>query len=235
MHAALIYHIVLFLTGPGQTYPVMHASSGYYNSAPPPQAYPTMTGHDAPPTGKVPVSSTDYSGNYYLNSSGPSSYLAPSGTHPPVHQYSTANTPASGASLQHSVQSYQQATSYGVPAGYYGQQYNHPSQGQTQPSQQQPSMVPASSANNLGAPLYPIVSYPSAPGSSQYGTLRSSQSAPPVSTVMPPPPTQNSLQQYPQGNRATPTSSHTGYSAPPFSQTATINGQSNAGWFGYNQ
>lgn len=233
----LLSHIiftVLFLTGPGQTYPAMHPSSGYYNSAPP-QTYPAMTGHGAPPTGKVPVSSTDYSGNYYLNSSGQSPYTVAPGTHPPAHPYATANAPASGAPLQHPVQSYQQATSYGVPAGYYEQQYNQPSQGQTQPPQQQPSLVPASSGNNLGAPLYPIVSYPSAPGNSQYGTLRSSQAAAgpsPVSTVMPPPPTQNSLQ-YAQGNGATPTPAHAGYGAPPFSQTATVNGQSNAGRFGY--
>ncbi|XP_057205643.1 protein transport protein Sec24B isoform X3 [Triplophysa rosa] len=214
--------------GPGQTYPAMHPSSGYYNSAPP-QTYPTMTGHGAAQTGKVPVSSTDYSGNYYPNSSGPSPHPAAPGTHPPAHHYATANSPVSGAPLQHPVQSYQQATSYGVQAGYYGQQYNHPSQ--VHPPQQQPSLVPASSGNNLGAPLYPIVSYPSAPGSSQYGTLRSSQTAagpPPVSTVMPLPPTQNSSQQFPQGNGATPTPAHAGYGAPPFSQTATVNGQSNA-------
>ncbi|KAL0176439.1 hypothetical protein M9458_028769 [Cirrhinus mrigala] len=198
----------------------MYPASSYYSSAPP-AAYPTVAGHSAPPAGKIPVSSTGYSGNYYQNSSGPSPCPAPTGTHP----YSTSNAP---------VQSFQQTAPYAMPAGYYRQAYSHPSQGQTQPQTQQlqPSLVPVSSGSNLGAPLYPIVSYPSAPGSSQYGTLRSSQTAagqPPVSTVMPPPPTQNSLQQYSQGIGATPTPAHPGYGAPPLSQTATVNGQSNAG------
>ncbi|XP_051514402.1 protein transport protein Sec24B-like isoform X5 [Myxocyprinus asiaticus] len=132
------------------------------------------------------------------------------------------------------VQPFQQAAPYTMPTGYCGQPYNHPSQGQTcaQSQQMQHSVVPASSGNNLGAPLHPIVSYPSAPGSSQYGTLRSSQIAagqPPVPTLMQPPPTQSSSQQYPQGNGATPTPAHQGYGAAPLSQTATVNGQSNAG------
>ncbi|KAL1261606.1 hypothetical protein QQF64_006871 [Cirrhinus molitorella] len=159
--------------GPGQTYPAMYPASSYYSSAPP-AAYPTVAGHSAPPAGKTPVLSTGYSGNYYQNSSGQSPYPAAPGT----HQYSTSNAP---------VQQFQQTAPYAVPAGYYGQAYSHPSQGQTQPQTQQlqPSLVPVSSGSNLGAPLYPIVSYPSAPGSSQYGTLRSSQTAagqPPVST-----------------------------------------------------
>ncbi|XP_073676375.1 protein transport protein Sec24B isoform X2 [Garra rufa] len=205
--------------GPGQMYPAMYSASSYYSSAPP-AAYPTMAGHSAPPAGKAPVSNTGYSGDYYQNSSGPSPYPAPPGT----HQYPTSNAPG---------QSFQQTAPY---TGYYGQAYSHPSQGQTQ--QLQPSLVPVSSGSNLGAPLYPIVSYPSAPGSSQYGTLRSSQTTagqPPVSTVMPPPPTQSSLQQYSQGFGATPTPAHPGYGAPPLSQTATVNGQSNAVQQHYDQ
>lgn len=207
----------LFLPGPGQTYPAMNPASSYYSSDPP-AAYPTVGGHSAPPAGKIPVSSTGYSGNYYQNSSGPSPYPAPG-----THQYSNAP-----------VQSFQQTAPYAMPAGYYGQAYSHPSQGQTQPQQLQPNLVPASRGSKLSAPLYPIVSYPSTPGSSQYGTLRSSQTTaeqPPVSTVMPPPPTQSSLQQYSQGIGATPTPAHLGYGAPPLSQTATVNGQSNAGQF----
>ncbi|XP_016397910.1 protein transport protein Sec24B-like isoform X2 [Sinocyclocheilus rhinocerous] len=209
--------------GPGQMYPAIYPASSYYSSAPP-TAYPTVAGHSAPPTGKIPVSSTDYSGNYYQNSSGPSPYPAPG-----THQYSNAL-----------VQSFQQTAPYAMPAGYYGQAYSHPSQGQTQPQPQQlqPSLVPASSGSNLGAPLYPIVSYPSAPGSSQYGTLRSSQTGagqPPIVSVMPPPPTQSSLQQYSQGIVATPTPAHPGYGAPSLSQTATVNGQSNAVQQHYDQ
>ncbi|XP_052471494.1 protein transport protein Sec24B isoform X2 [Carassius gibelio] len=205
--------------GPGQTYPAMYPAPSYYSSALP-AAYPTVTGHSASPAGKTPVSSTGYSGNYYQNSSGPSPCPAP----PRTHQYSTSDAPG---------QSFQQTAPYAMPAGYYRQTCSRPSQGQTQPQAQQlqPGLVPASSGNNLCAPLYPIVSYPSAPGSGQYGTLRSSQTAAeqlPVSTVMPPPPTQSSLQQYSQGIGTTPTPAHLGYGAPPLSQTATVNGQSNA-------
>ncbi|XP_026113373.1 protein transport protein Sec24B-like isoform X2 [Carassius auratus] len=205
--------------GPGQTYPAMYPAPSYYSSALP-AAYPTVTGHSASPAGKTPVSSTGYSGNYYQNSSGPSPCPAP----PRTHQYSTSDAPG---------QSFQQTAPYAMPAGYYRQTCSRPSQGQTQPQAQQlqPGLVPASSGNNLCAPLYPIVSYPSAPGSGQYGTLRSSQTAAeqlPVSTVMPPPPTQSSLQQYSQGIGTTPTPAHLGYGAPPRSQTATVNGQSNA-------
>lgn len=214
--------LLLFLTGPRQSFPAINPASSY-NSAPP-TGYPPMAGHSAPPTGKIPVLGTDYSGNYYQNSSGPSLYAAAPGSQPPLHQYSSSNV--------------QQTAPYTMPAGYYRQAYSHPSQGQNlpqpQPQQVQPSLVTPASGNNLGAPLYPIVSYPSAPGSSQYGTLRSSQTGagqPPDSTVMPPPPTQSSLQQHSQGNGATPTPAHLGFGAPPLSQTATVNGQSNAGWF----
>ncbi|XP_051715740.1 protein transport protein Sec24B isoform X2 [Ctenopharyngodon idella] len=217
--------------GPGQSYPAAFPASSYYSSAPP-TGYATMAGHSAPPAGKIPVSSTDYSGNYYQNSSGPSLYAAPPGTQPPAHQYSTSNAP---------VQPFQQTAPYTMPTGYYGQAYSHPSQGQTQPQPQpqpQPSLVAAPSGNNLGAPLYPIVSYPSGPGSSQYGTLRSSQTGagqPPASTVMPPLPTQSTLQQYSQGNGATPTPAHPSYGAPPLSQTAAVNGQSSAVQQHYDQ
>lgn len=216
--------MMLFFTGPGQSYPAVYPASSYYSSAPP-TGYSTMAGHSAPPAGKIPVSSTDYSGNYYQNSSGPSLYAAPPGTQPPAHQYSTSNAP---------VQPFQQTVPYTMSAGYYGQAYSHPSQGQPQAQPQpQPSLVAAPSGNNLSAPLYPIVSYPSGPGSSQYGTLRSSQTGagqPPASTVMPPPPTQSTLQQYSLGNGATPTPAHPSYGAPPLSQTPAVNGQSNAGW-----
>ncbi|XP_059377985.1 protein transport protein Sec24B-like isoform X2 [Carassius carassius] len=205
--------------GPEQTYPAMYPAPSYYSSALP-AAYPTVTGHSASPAGKTPVSSTGYSGNYYQNSSGPSPCPAP----PRTHQYSTSDAPG---------QSFQQTAPYAMPAGYYRQTCSRPSQGQTQPQAQQlqPGLVPASSGNNLCAPLYPIVSYPSAPGSGQYGTLKSSQTATeqlPVSTVKPPPPTQSSLQQYSQGIGTTPTPAHLGFGAPPLGQAATVNGQSNA-------
>ncbi|XP_028816465.1 protein transport protein Sec24B isoform X2 [Denticeps clupeoides] len=73
---------------------------------------------------------------------------------------------------------------------------------------QQPNLVAASSTLSNGAPLYPIVSYPSAPGSSQFGTLRSCQA------LSGPGPVQDVLAPSAQGN---------GPSAP-----AAVNGQNNA-------
>uniref|UniRef100_A0A3Q4HAR0 SEC24 homolog B, COPII coat complex component n=1 Tax=Neolamprologus brichardi TaxID=32507 RepID=A0A3Q4HAR0_NEOBR len=79
-----------------------------------------------------------------------------------------------------------------------------------------PSLVPMA-ASGPGGPLYPIVSYPSAPGSSQYGTLSSSQST----TQMGAP-----LHQYGAEPPASSASGHSGYGMAPPSQVApTVNGQ----------
>ncbi|KAL7849855.1 hypothetical protein SRHO_G00192040 [Serrasalmus rhombeus] len=227
--------------GPDQSHPAMYPTSNYY-AGPPPQGYPSVPTQAPPAPGKAPLMNTDYSANYYHNShpqpgagpgSGPSLYPLPPVSQTPVHPPSTVNPPVSGAQ-QYPLPSFQQPAPYSVPANYYGH-YSTISQGQ----QQQPNLVPASSGTNVATQLYPIVSYPSAPGSSQYGTLRSSQTAagqPPIPTMMPPP-TQSALllQQHTQGNGATPTPAQQGYGAPPLNQTATVNGQLNAVQQHYDQ
>ena len=77
---------------------------------------------------------------------------------------------------------------YVTPDSYYGKQpYHapHTQQHQHHQQQQQRQQINQPPANGVGAPLYPIVSYPSAPGSSQYGTLRSSQSPCPAPGAVP--------------------------------------------------
>ncbi|MCJ8739595.1 hypothetical protein PDJAM_G00049110 [Pangasius djambal] len=210
-----------YQNGPGQTHPAMYPASNYYTGVPQ-HGYPTMSPQNAPP-GKAPPTNT----NYYPNShpqagaapgTGSAFYSAPPG------QLPVSSNPAASVAPQYPPHSYQQH--YAMSPNYYGQNYSTVAQGQQNPP-------PASSGANLGPPLYPIVSYPSAPGSSQFGTLRSTQAAAGA------PPTQSALQpqqQYSQGNGATPTPpAQQGYGAPPLQQTAAINGQSNAGQQHYNQ
>ncbi|XP_053095166.1 protein transport protein Sec24B isoform X2 [Pangasianodon hypophthalmus] len=214
-----------YQNGPGQTRPAMYPASNYYTGVPQ-HGYPTMPPQNAPP-GKAPPTNTNYSTNYYPNShpqagappgTGSAFYSAPPG------QLPVSSNPTASVAPQYPPHSYQQH--YTMSANYYGQNYSTVAQGQQNPP-------PASSGANLGPPLYPIVSYPSAPGSSQFGTLRSTQAAAGAS------PTQSALQpqqQYSQGNGATPTPpAQQGYGAPPLQQTAAINGQSNAGQQHYNQ
>lgn len=158
----------------------------------------------------------------------PSSHVGPQGSLPPSQPSNTANPPASTALMYPGA--YQHP--YTMPSAYYGQQYPV-----SQAQSQQPNLMAVSSGTNNGAPLYPIVSYPSAPGSGQYGTLRSSQ-APvgpgPVSgpSVIAPPATQPPGQSVPMGNGPTPATSatpaHPGYGTAPYCQPATVNGQKNA-------
>ncbi|XP_066498556.1 protein transport protein Sec24B isoform X2 [Hoplias malabaricus] len=227
--------------GPDQTHPAMYPTSNYYGGLPP-QGYPSVPAQGPPASSKAPLMNADYSTNYYHNSltqpragpgSGPSPFPPPPVSQNPAQSLSTPNPPVSGAP-QYPPQSFQQSTPYTMPASYYGPQYSTVSHGQQQ-QQQQSNLLPASSGTSLGTPMYPIVSYPSAPGNSQYGTLRSSHTVagqPPISTMMPPP-TQSALQQqqqqpYPQGKGAMPTPAQQGYGAPPLNQMATVNGQSNA-------
>ncbi|KAM9457408.1 protein transport protein Sec24B isoform 1-T1 [Clarias gariepinus] len=214
-----------YQNGPGQTHPAMYAASNYYAGVPQ-HGYPTMPPPNAPP-GKAPPTSTNYNTNYYPNShlqGGPTPGTASAFQSPPPSQVPVSSNPAATVATQYPSHSYQQP--YSASANYYGQNYSNVAQGQQNPP-------PASSGANLGPPLYPIVSYPSASGSSQYGTLRSSQAAsgaPPPQGVLQP------QQQYSQGKGAMPTPpGHQGYGAPPLQQQAAINGQSSAGQQHYNQ
>ncbi|TSK87426.1 Protein transport protein Sec24B [Bagarius yarrelli] len=197
----------------------MYPASNYYTGIPQ-HGYSPVPPQNAPP-GKTPPTST----NYYPNShpqappvTGSAFYSAPPA------QLPVSSNPAASVSPQYPPHSYQHQ--YAMSANYYGQNYSTAAQGQQGP-------LSASSGVNPGPPLYPIVSYPSAHGSSQYGTLRSSQA--PAGA----PPTQSALraqQQYSQGNGATPTPpAQQGYGTPPPQQTASINGQSNAGPQHYHQ
>ncbi|KAF7698361.1 protein transport protein Sec24B isoform X1 [Silurus meridionalis] len=218
--AAAAYH-----NGPGQTHSAMYPASNYYTGVPQ-HGYPTVPPQNTPP-GKAPPTSTNYSTNYYPNSHPQPGAPAVTGSafySAAPAQIPASTNPAASVAPQYPPHSYQQH--YAVSASYYGQNYTTTTQGQQNPP-------PASSGANLGPPLYPIVSYPSAPGISQYGTLRSTQAAAGA------PPTRSPLQpqqQYSQGNGATPTPpAQQGYGAPPLQQTAAINGQSNAGQQHYNQ
>ncbi|XP_076844603.1 protein transport protein Sec24B isoform X2 [Brachyhypopomus gauderio] len=218
-----------YQNGPGQTLPAMYPATNYYTGLPQ-QGYPAIPGQLPPPPIKASPMNTDYSANYYHNSHshpgtgpgvGPTPYPPRPGPQPPAQPPSTAAQPDSGAP-QYLSASFQQPAGY-APASYYGPHYSASQQGQ------QPTLVPASSGGN---PAFPIVSYPSGPGSSQYGTLRSSQGAvgqTPIPAMIPPS-THSALrqQQYPQGNEATSTPAQQGYGAPPLNQMATVNGQSSA-------
>ncbi|XP_012689384.2 protein transport protein Sec24B isoform X3 [Clupea harengus] len=224
-----------YQNGPAQSYPSTYPASGY---GAPPQHYPSSTGHCVPASSKTPIMNNDYA-NYYSQHqpllppaagavTAPSSYGVPQGSLPPSQPYNTANPPASGAPLYPAA--YQHP--YTMPSAYYGQQYPV-----SQAQSQQPNLMAVSSGTNNGAPLYPIVSYPSAPGSSQYGTLRSSQAPMGPGPVSGPnvivPPGQATGQSMSMGNGPIPPSSatpaHQGYgTATLCQQSATVNGQTNA-------
>ncbi|KAG7462002.1 hypothetical protein MATL_G00197230 [Megalops atlanticus] len=116
------------------------------------------------------------------------------------------------------------------PAPYSSAYYGPYSTSQGPPAPQQPSGL-VTPANDGSTPLYPIVSYPSAPGSSQYGTLRSSQNqgpGPAPSIVAAPVPAP--AQQVPLGTNAHPVPAAAGppgYGVVPPAAPAAVNGQVN--------
>ncbi|XP_017348103.1 protein transport protein Sec24B isoform X5 [Ictalurus punctatus] len=204
-----------YLNGPGQTHPAMYPASNYYTSVPQ-HGYPTMPPQNAPP-GKAPPTSTNYYPNSHPQAGVPPGTGSAFYSSPPAQNPVTSN-PTASVAPQYPPHSSQQH--YAISTNYYRQNYSTTAQGQQNPP-------PSSSGINLGPPLYPIVSYPSAPGSSQYGTLRSSQAvagALPIQSALQP------QQQHSQGNGATPTPQvQPGYGAPPLQHSAAINGQSKAG------
>ncbi|XP_028272347.1 protein transport protein Sec24B isoform X2 [Parambassis ranga] len=235
-----------YQNGPVQTYPSMYPPAGYYGAPPQQQSYPTIPSQTTPVPNKAPNTNSAHSANYYQNNHQqqqppchpPQHHVAPSpysSSVPPSQPYaslpSSAPTPSNSQYNQQPFQQQQQHPRhppYATPGSYYGQQSYQasPSQQQQQQQQQHPSLGPS----GTGAAVYPIVSYPSAPGSSQYGTLSSTQrtSAPAVM------PTQISapLHQYSAAAAAPPsstTAAQPGYGAAPPSQMApTVNGQGSA-------
>uniref|UniRef100_A0A6Q2YK94 SEC24 homolog B, COPII coat complex component n=1 Tax=Esox lucius TaxID=8010 RepID=A0A6Q2YK94_ESOLU len=221
-----------YQNGPvGQTYTSTHSSTGYYGVSPHEQSYPAVPGNCAPAPRKSHITNNDHSAYYHHNSyqqtigapTVPSGYGETPPHHPASQPYGVP-APAAPPNHQHAP-SFQQPAPYTPPGAYYGQRQYPTSQVQHHP--QQPTLVSAPPVGP-GAPMYPIVSYPSAPGSSQYGTLRSSR-APTDSGAIP-----NlmgaPLHQYPPGNGPTESAAVSpGYSVAPTSQQATVNGQVNAG------
>ncbi|XP_076745967.1 protein transport protein Sec24B isoform X1 [Maylandia zebra] len=222
-----------YQNGPVQSYPSMYPITGYYGApAQQQQSYSTIPSQATPVSSKAPITNSAHSANYYQNNHPQqlqqhhlpqhhvAPYSAPLSSAPPSQPYATHPSSAPPPSnAQYNLQPFQQQQHppYTTPASYYGPQSYHASPAQqSQQQQQQPSLVPMA-ASGPGGPLYPIVSYPSAPGSSQYGTLSSSQST----TQMGAP-----LHQYGAEPPASSASGHSGYGMAPPSQVApTVNGQ----------
>ncbi|XP_026213083.1 protein transport protein Sec24B isoform X2 [Anabas testudineus] len=221
-----------------QTYPSMYPPAGYYGAPPQQQGYSTIPAHSAPVPNKAPITN---SANYYHNHRqqqhqhlqhhvAPSPYSAPPSSAPPSQPYATfpssAPPPSNTQYNQQPFQQQQQHPPYATAGSYYGQQSYHapPAHPQQQQQQQQPTLVPAP-ASGPGAPIYPIVSYPSAPGSSQYGTLSSSQSTSTPGVM----PTQMGapLHQYSTTRPASTTAVQPGSLAPSGQLAPTMNGQGN--------
>ncbi|KAF3694218.1 Protein transport protein Sec24B [Channa argus] len=215
--------------GPAQTDPSMYPPTSYYGAPAQQQSYPTIPAYSTPAPCKVPFTKSAHSANYYQNNHqqpqhhvAPSLYSAPPRSAPPPRTYPTLPSSAPPSSNTHYNQQpfQQQHPPYVTPGSYYGQHSYHaaPAQHpqQQQQQQQKPSLVPAP-ASGPGASLYPIVSYPSAPGSSQYGTLSSSQSTNQMGAP---------LHQYSTSHPPPPAALQPGYSVSASSQlTPTMNGQ----------
>ncbi|XP_036407360.1 protein transport protein Sec24B-like isoform X2 [Megalops cyprinoides] len=223
-----------YQNGPGQTYQSMYPATGYYNTPHP--SYPVHPGPCTPTPSKAPVMNNQYNPGYYHNSHqqpqqptatqgpGPSPYQE-SQPPPPAQPYTTAMPPSSTP-----LHTPRHPPPFQQPAPYSSAYYGPYSTSQGPPPPPQPSGL-VTPANDGSTPLYPIVSYPSAPGSSQYGTLRSSQNqglgpAPSIMAAPIPAP----AQQVPLVTNAHPvpaTAGPPGYSVMPPATPAAVNGQVN--------
>ncbi|XP_031722794.1 protein transport protein Sec24B [Anarrhichthys ocellatus] len=241
-----------YQNGPAQTYQSMHPPTGCYGAPPQQQNYPS------PVPNKAPITNSAHSANYYRSNHhqqqqqhpqqqhhlsqhhvAASPYSASPSSAPPSQPYATLPSSAPPPTTAHYNQQpvQQHPPPYAPPGSYYGpQSYHAPPAQQSHhhhQQQQQPGLVPAPAVGH-GAPVYPIVSYPSAPGSSQFGTLSSSQSTS-AHGVMP---TQMGapLHQYSTTRPASTAAVQPGYSVTPPSQlTPTVNGQGSTGHQHYDQ
>lgn len=210
----------------------MYPPTGCYGAPPHPQSYPSTPA----PSKASSITNSAHSADFYQSNHQhhhvPQHHVAPLG--PPAQTYATL-PPPSGPPPSNA-QYNQQQPSYATPQSYYGQQvyYAPPAQRSSSSSSQQhhqPTLASAA-ASGPGAPLYPIVSYPSAPGSSQYGTLSSTQSN--AAPAVMPPQVGAPVHQYNSSQPASTAAVHSGYSAPapPSRQLApTVNGQGSTGLF----
>uniref|UniRef100_A0A1A8J987 SEC24 family, member B n=1 Tax=Nothobranchius kuhntae TaxID=321403 RepID=A0A1A8J987_NOTKU len=164
--------------GPLQSYPSMYPPTGYYSAPPQHQSYPTIPGQNISAPSKAPITNSAHSIDYYRNNHQqqqqhfPQHHVAPSySTGPPSQPYASIPSSAPPSSNAQYIQQpfQQQQPPFAPPGSYYGQQsYQAPP---AQLHQQQHSSLALAPA-----PIHPNVSYLSAPGSSQHGTLSSSQS-----------------------------------------------------------
>ncbi|XP_077434311.1 protein transport protein Sec24B [Vanacampus margaritifer] len=190
--------------GPVQTYTSTYTNMGYYGAPPQQQNRPTIPSHC-----KAPVTnSARHVNNYYPNDR----HVAPPCSAPPTQRHAAAVRSTSG----HYAQFQQQHPPYANPGGYYGQTSYHTPAAQCQ--QQQPTLL-AAPPSGPGAAVYPIVSYPSAPGTSQYGTLVSGQIAATAGATQ--------CSNPPPGSATTTAAAvHPGYNvAPPTQIAPAVNGQ----------
>ncbi|XP_036372894.1 protein transport protein Sec24B-like [Megalops cyprinoides] len=182
--------------GPGQMYPAVHNAAGYYGN--PQQMYPFTSMDSTLAPAKAPVMTNQYDTNYYYNShQQPLQPTARAGPGPAPYQATPQPLSTARPLYPAPIHAPPQQPPFQQPAPHPTAQYGYPavSQGPANPTQR---------LSSAGAPLHPIVSYPSAPGSSQYGTLRSAQTAGPgpVPSVLGGP--QSQLQQVPLGNGGLP-------------------------------
>ncbi|XP_037531091.1 protein transport protein Sec24B [Nematolebias whitei] len=203
--------------GPLQAYPSVYPPAGYYGAPPQHQNYPSVSGRIVSAPSKAPITNST---NYYQQRH-PQHHVAPSySAGPPSQPYATIPSSAPPPS---SAQYTQQQPPYAPPGSFYAQQSYQVSPAQLQ--QQHHSLVSAP-ASGSGAPVYPAASYPSAPGSSQYGTLSTSQTTATPEAM----PTRMGapLHQY---NAAPPPSAaalQPGYDAAALAQMTALNGKGSA-------
>lgn len=203
----------------------MYSPSGCYGVPPQPQSYPAVPVQTTPAPNKAPFTN---SANYYHSNQqqqqqqhllqhnvASSTYNTPLSSASPSQPYaslSSSRPPPSNAQ-------YLQQHPYATPGSYYGQPaYPTPS---VQPSQaQRPRLVSAST----GGPGAPLVSYPSAPGSNQYGSMSGSTLGGMTTQVSAP------LHHYSAPQPASAVLVQHGYStAPPAQPSPAVNGQGSAG------
>ncbi|XP_077589495.1 protein transport protein Sec24B [Stigmatopora nigra] len=141
-----------------------------YYERPPRQSHPAIPSHKSP-----------IANNYYDNQC----QIAPWSSAPPPRTQAGAVAPSSApppGTPYAQFQQEQRHPPYANAGSYYGPSFYRPPAAPCH--QQQPTLLPAP-PSGPECPLYPVVSYPSPAGTSQYGTLVSSQTAALPGTAVP--------------------------------------------------
>ncbi|XP_027865114.1 protein transport protein Sec24B isoform X1 [Xiphophorus couchianus] len=170
--------------GPLPTHPSMYPPAGYYGVPPPQQSYLSIPSHATSAPSKASIASSAHSQNYYQNNHQQQQQqtqlpqhqvaLSPYSAPPPSQPYATLPSlapPPSNAQFNQQAFQQQQAL-YTTSRPYYGQQSYRASPAQPRHHhhhhQQQQQHHPSLVSSPAGIPVYPNVSYPSGPASSQY-------------------------------------------------------------------